>query len=173
MYIKKDSILLMISSGRLMAFMRQIMHRVTGQKNIPLSFFVSISTRLSMPGLPIMVREFLRWQQVQGRHYTAIGALQRITKTREKTGNNYLFSVSASYYTMGTEYPSRWVLIYLLSMRAAWIPSGRINVPKKSLIIVLGKLPHFIILATHDTISSDKFIEIMEDHQISGSSYCG
>jgi superfamily II DNA or RNA helicase len=56
---------------------------------------------------------------------------------------------------MGVDLP----IIYASSMDPKW----KDKCTEKILDNRLGKLPHFIILASHDTISSGKFIEIMED----------
>nr|WP_319375812.1 DEAD/DEAH box helicase family protein [uncultured Methanoregula sp.] len=97
-----------------------------------------------------------------GKTYTAIGALQELLKREKK-----LITVVCAPFLhlttqweqnirqMGVELP----IVYASGMDPKW----KDKCTEKILDNRLGKLPHFIILATHDTISSDKFIEIMED----------
>jgi len=97
-----------------------------------------------------------------GKTYTAIGALQELLKREKK-----LVAVICAPFLhlttqweqnirqMGVELP----IVYASSMDPKW----KDKCTEKILDNRLGKLPYFIILATHDTISSNKFIEIMED----------
>ncbi len=97
-----------------------------------------------------------------GKTYTAIGALQRLLKQEKKLVTiicaPFLHLTSQweqNVREMGVELPT----VYASSMDAKW----KDKCTEKILDNRLGKLPQFIILATHDTISSGKFIEIMED----------
>ena len=111
-----------------------------------------------MPGLQITVGEFLRWQPVQERHYTAIGALQKLLKQEKK-----LVTIICSPFLhlttqweqnireMGVDLP----IVYASSMDPKW----KDKCTEKILDNRLGKLPHFIILATHDTISSENSLK--------------
>jgi superfamily II DNA or RNA helicase len=97
-----------------------------------------------------------------GKTFTAIGALQELLK-REKKLVTIICSPFLHLTTqweqnirqMGVDLP----IIYASSMDPKW----RDKCTDKILDNRLGKLPYFIILATHDTISSEKFIEITDD----------
>lgn len=97
-----------------------------------------------------------------GKTYTAIGALQELLK-REKKLVTIICSPFLHLTTqwehnirqMGIDIP----IIYASSMDPKW----KDKCTEKIFNNRLGKLPHFIILATHDTISSGKFIELLED----------
>jgi len=97
-----------------------------------------------------------------GKTYTAIGALKKLLKQEKK-----LITIICSPFLhlttqweqnireMGVDLP----IVYASSMDPKW----RDKCTDKILDNRLGKLPYFIILATHDTISSEKFFEITED----------
>lgn len=97
-----------------------------------------------------------------GKTYTAIGALQELIKRERKL----LIIICSPFlhlthqweqniYQMGLELP----ILYASSMDPKW----KDKCIEKILDNRMGKLSHFIILTTHDTISSDKFIDIIED----------
>jgi superfamily II DNA or RNA helicase len=97
-----------------------------------------------------------------GKTFTAIGALQQLLKREKKLvtiiSAPFLHLTSQweqNLQQMGVELP----IVYASSMDQKW----KENCQGKILDNRLGKLPQFIILTTHDTVSSDKFIEIMED----------
>ena len=97
-----------------------------------------------------------------GKTYTAIGVLQKLLKQGKKLVTiicapflHLTTQWEQNIHDMGVNIP----IVYASSMDPKW----RDRCTDKIFDNRLGKLPYFIILATHDTISSDKFIEITED----------
>lgn len=97
-----------------------------------------------------------------GKTYTAIGALQQLLKKEKKL----VTIISAPFLHLTTQWEQNLhqmsvelPIVYASSMDPKW----KENCQGKILDNRLGNLPQFIILATHDTISSEKFLEIMED----------
>ena len=97
-----------------------------------------------------------------GKTYTAIGALQKLLKQEKKLVTiicapflHLATQWEHNLHQMGVDLP----LVYASSMDPKWKEkcTGKIFDNR------LGKLPYFIILTTHDTVSSEKFIEIMDD----------
>lgn len=97
-----------------------------------------------------------------GKTFTAIGALQELLK-REKKLITIICSPflhlthqwEQNIHQMGLELP----ILYASSMDSKW----KNKCIEKILDNRMGKQSHFIILTTHDTISTDKFMEIIED----------
>ena len=97
-----------------------------------------------------------------GKTFAAIGALQELLK-REKKLITIICSPflhlthqwEQNIHQMGLELP----IVYASSIDSKW----KDKCVDKILDNRMGRLPHFIILTTHDTISSDKFLEIIED----------
>jgi len=97
-----------------------------------------------------------------GKTYTAIGALQRLLKQEKKL----ITIICAPFLHLTTQWEQNirqmsvdLPIVYASSMDPQW----KDKCTGKILDNRLGKLPHFIILATQDTVSSEKFLEIMED----------
>lgn len=97
-----------------------------------------------------------------GKTYTAIGALLKLMKREKKLV--IIISVPFLHLTnqweqnleqMNVNLP----IVHASSMDSKW----KEKITEKILDNRLGKLPQFIVLASHDTVSSEKFLEIMED----------
>jgi superfamily II DNA or RNA helicase len=97
-----------------------------------------------------------------GKTFAAIGALQDLLKQERKLITiicspflHLTHQWEQNIHQMELELP----IVYASSIDFKW----KDNCIEKILDNRMGKLPHFIILTTHDTIASDKFIEIIED----------
>jgi len=97
-----------------------------------------------------------------GKTYTAIGAMQKLQKQEKKLVTiicapflHLTTQWEHNLYQMGVDLP----IVYASSIDSKW----RDNCTSKILDNRLGKLPYFIILTTHDTVSSEKFIEMTDD----------
>jgi len=97
-----------------------------------------------------------------GKTYTAIGALQKLLKQEKKLVTiicapflHLTTQWEHNIRQMGVDLP----IVYASSMDPKW----KEKCTSKILDNRLGKLPHFIILTTHDTVSSEKFIEMTDD----------
>lgn len=97
-----------------------------------------------------------------GKTYTAIGALLKLLKQEKKLVT--IISVpflhlsnqwEQNLHKMGVDLP----IFHASSMNSKW----KEIITDKVLDNRLGKLPQFIILGSHDTVSSKKFLEIMDD----------
>ena len=97
-----------------------------------------------------------------GKTYTAIAALQKLLNREKKLVTiicapflHLTTQWELNIRQMGLDLP----IIYASSMDARW----KERCTEKLLDNRMGKIPQFIILTTHDTVSSEKFLEIISD----------
>jgi superfamily II DNA or RNA helicase len=97
-----------------------------------------------------------------GKTYAAIGALQELMKREKKL----VIIICSPFLHLTTQWEQNlgqmgidMPIVYASSIDPKW----KDKCIEKILDNRLGRLPYFIILTTHDTVSSEKFIEIMED----------